>query len=421
MKKHARLGPSGWDRWSNCPGSPALCDTVPNTTSRYAAQGSVAHEVADRVLREDVASAGALLGEVFEQEGFSIEVDDEMVEAVDQYVETVRQQVNDGLLFPEQAVPIGHLTGETGAAGTSDAIVIAGKRMTVIDLKYGMGVRVNAEGNGQGRMYALGALQKFGSAYEDIEEVEVMIVQPRLPEGTSMEVLSIGELEEFKDEVELAAGLVALADGARGTDEFEEHLVVGEKQCKFCSAAGICPALRKDVGQQLAPLSECSAEDFADLTLPKQASSLSLKPDASNEQLAEFLRAVPLIEQAITSVRAEVERRLFDSQEIPGFYLGVGRKGNRKWSTEVDIENELKKRLGAQAYEKKVISVPTAEKMFKSKPRTWAKIKDLVTQSEGRPSVCAEGDSNAPYVPVSAEDFADLSVTAQSEAERLLG
>ncbi len=413
MKKHARLGPSGWDRWSNCPGSPALCDTVPNTTSRYAAHGSVAHEVADRVLREDVASAGALLGEVFQQEGFSFEVDDEMVEAVDRYVEIVRERVLDGLLFPEQGVPIGHLTGETGAAGTSDAIVIEGKRMTVVDLKYGMGVRVNAVGNGQGRLYALGALQKFGSSYEDIEEVEVMIVQPRLPDGISSEVLTIGELEEFKDEVELAAGLVALADAARGTDEFEEHLVVGEKQCKFCDAAGICPALRKDVSQQLTPLSSCSAEDFADLSLPKQAASLSLKPDASNEQLAEFLRAVPLIEQAITSVRAEVERRLFDGQEIPGFYLGVGRKGNRAWSGEVNIEEELKKRLGAQAYTKKVIGVPAAEKLFKSKPRTWAKIKDLIVQPDGRPSVCAEGDSNARYVPVSAEDFADLSVTAQ--------
>ncbi len=67
-----------------------------------------------------------------------------------------------------------------------------------------------------------------------------------------------------------------------------------------------------------------------------------------------------------------------------------------------------------------MISVPTAEKLFKSKPRTWAKIKDLITQSEGKPSVCAEGDSNAVYIPVSADDFADLSITAQSEAQRLL-
>jgi hypothetical protein len=414
-KDHAELGPSSWDRWSNCPGSVALSRGLPNTSSYYAAEGSVAHEVADRVLREEIANASQLLDQVFEIEGHSIIVDDEMVDAVGEYVRTVRDKAGeDAFLLPEQQVPIGQLTGETGAEGTSDAIIISDKRMTVIDLKYGKGVRVNASGNGQGRMYALGALHKFGAVYDAIEEVEIMIVQPRLEDGISSEVLTIGELEEFRDEVEIAAGRVASSvQGDYST------LAPGEKQCKFCPAAAICPALKTWTSQSLAPLSSSSVEDFMDLTLPKQAASIAVNEDASNEKLAEFLRAVPLIEAAITAVRAEVERRLFAGEEIPGFYLGVGRKGNRKWSPDVDIEAELKKRLGAQAFEKKVIGVPTAEKLFKSKPRTWAKIKDLIVQSDGKPSVCMEGDKNERYVPVTAEDFADLS-SAQSEAERLL-
>jgi hypothetical protein len=419
-KDHAELGPSGWDRWSVCPGSVVLSRGQPKNVSVYAAEGTVAHEVADRVLREEIASASELEGELFVVDGFDIVVDEEMVEAVDRYVQIVRDHVGDGILLPEQPVPIGHLTGETGAEGTSDAIIIDGKRMTVIDLKYGKGVRVNAEGNGQGRMYALGALHKFAAVYDDIEEVEVMIVQPRLEDGVSSEVLNIGELEEFKDEVELAAGHVVMAGDISESDMLDQYLHPGEKQCKFCPAASICPALKAEVSKSLALVSDCGPEDFADLTMPKQAASLNINPEVSNEKLAEFLRAVPLVEAAITAVRAEVERRLFEGQEVPGFYLGVGRKGNRKWSSEVDIEAELKKRLGAQAYEKKVIGVPKAEKLFKSKPRTWAKIKDLIVQPDGKPSVCAEGDKNPRYVPVSADDFADLSVTAQSEAERLL-
>jgi hypothetical protein len=422
-KDHAKLGPSGWDRWSNCPGSVALSRGQPNNSSIYAAEGTVAHEVADRLLREEIASADELLGHTFQVEGFDIEVDEEMVEAVTLYVDIVREKAGeDGILLPEQQVPIGHLTGETGAEGTSDAIVINGKRMTVIDLKYGKGVRVNAEGNGQGRMYGLGALHKFGMVYEDIDEVEIMIVQPRLEDGVTSEVLSIGELEEFKDEVELAAARVELNDAIdvavniQGTADGELELVPGEKQCKFCPAAAICPALKNEMSKALAPLSSCSAEDFADLTMPKQASSLEINPDATNDKLAEFLRAVPLIEGAITAVRAEVERRLFEGQEIPGFYLGVGRKGNRRWAD--GAEEQLKKRLGAKAYEKKLIGVPAAEKAFKAQPRTWAKIKDLIVQSEGKPSVCMKGDKNPPYVPVTAEDFADLS--AQTEAQQLL-
>ena len=428
-KKHARLGPSGWDWWSNCPGAPALSDGLPNTSNIYAAQGTVAHEVADKVLSEDITGAGEELGKTYQCDGFDIEVDDEMVEAVDLYVSIVRDHIGDGILMAEQQVPIGHLTGETGAEGTADCIGITndGKRLVVIDLKYGKGVRVNAEGNGQGRMYALGALHKFGSVYEDIEEVEIVIVQPRLEEGITTEVLSIGELEEFKDEVELAAGAVELATQQMLIGEVEglEILVPGEKQCRFCNAKAICPALKAANDSALALISDCSAEDFADLTAPKQASSLNVKPGVTNDKLAEFMRAVPLIEEAIKAARAEVERRLFDGQEIPGFYLGVGRKGNRKWASEdadgkpIDIENELKKRLGAtQAYEKKVIGVPTAEKLFKSKPKTWAKIKGLIVQADGKPSVCQEGDKNPVYTPVTAADFADLSV--ETEAQRLL-
>lgn len=416
-KEHAELGPSSWDRWSNCPGSVAL-SRGRNSTSKYAAQGSVAHEVADRVLKGDVISADALLGQVFQHEGFDIEVDDEMVEAVNEYVRFVHEEVGDGILLTEQQVPIGHLTGETGATGTADVIIIDDKRMKVIDLKYGKGVRVNATDNGQGRMYALGALHKFAAVYEDLEEVEIIIVHPRLEDGITREVLSIGELEEFKDEVEIAAGHVAMAGDISESDMLDQYLRPGEKQCKFCPAAGICPALKAELSNALVPLSQCSAEDFADLTMPKQASSVAVTPDVSNEKLAEFMRAVPLIETAITAVRAEVERRLFEGQQVPGFYLGVGRKGNRKWDADVDIEAELKKRLGSQAYEKKLIGVPTAEKLFKQKPKTWAKIKNLIVQADGKPSVCAEGDKNEPYVPVTADDFADL--TAQSEAERLL-
>lgn len=424
-KTHARLGPSGWDWWSNCPGAPALCDGLPRTTNRYAAEGSVAHEIGDRVLREEIAEASELLGQTFQYEGYDFEVDDDMVEAVDLYVNGVRELIGDGLLLPEQPVPVGHLTGEEGATGTADVIGITdgGRKLIVPDFKFGKGLRVNAEGNGQGRMYALGTLEKFKAVYDEIEEIEIWIYQTRLEHGITHETLSVGELEEFKDEVELAAGRVALndanflIDGVDGLD-----LVPGEKQCKFCPAAnGHCPALQAEISKGMALLANPSSlEDFMDLTVPKQAAAVAVNPGVDSKKLAEFLRAVPLIEAAITAVRAETERRLFAGEEIPGFYLGIGRKGNRKWAD--GAEAELKKRLGAtQAYVKKLIGVPDAEKLLKkAKPKVWKKLaEDLITQAPGKPSVCMEGDKNERYIPVTAEDFADLS-SAQTEADRLL-
>jgi len=119
---------------------------------------------------------------------------------------------------------------------------------------------------------------------------------------------------------------------------------------------------------------------------------------------------------------------LHDGQKLPGLYLGEGRKGNRQWiagefalddakpDQKTTVEAELKKRLGAGgAYVKKMISVAEAEKAFKPKPRTWAKIAPLITQADGKPKVCREGvDKNKPYQLPSADSFEDLTKTVSS-------
>lgn len=415
-KTHAKLGPSGWDWWSNCPYAPTLSEGLPDPTSFYAAEGTVAHEISDRVLRGEAVDASQFLGKMFQCEGHDIVVDEEMVDGVTLYVDYVHSRVEDGgVLLCETQVPIGHLTGEEGATGTSDNIVINGSRMIVIDLKYGKGVRVNAEGNGQARMYALGALHQMGMVY-DIDEVEVVIVHPRLEDGITTETLNIGELQEFADEVEIAAGRVLLAT--------EEDLNPGEKQCKFCPAgkAMVCKAREAEISKSLALIAPADISDFADLTRPKQASALSITPEVPGEKIAAFLRAVPLIEAAITAARAEAERRLFAGQEIPGFYLGVGRKGHRKWTAEAeaDVEATLRKKKikVADIFQKKLISPTQAEKKLKGNPKAWEAVQDFIVRADGKPSVCREGDTNEVYIPVTAEDFADL--TAMSEAERLL-
>ena len=48
---HAILSPSGWDRWSVCPGSVAACAGLPDETSSYADEGTAAHWVLEQVLQ----------------------------------------------------------------------------------------------------------------------------------------------------------------------------------------------------------------------------------------------------------------------------------------------------------------------------------------------------------------------------------
>jgi hypothetical protein len=443
-KEHAVLGPSGWDRWSTCPGSVVLEEGLPNPTSSYAAWGTVAHELASWSLLGEL-DAEAAIDHIFEVEGHTITVDMEMADTVNTYMAVVRSLIDveaGDVLMVEQEVPIGHLTGESGASGTSDVIGITqgGKRLIVVDFKGGAGVPVYAYTdtpafgsadmpvveerriNGQMGMYALGALEKFGVIYEDIEEVELVISQPRVSEEPSSIVLSVDELREFGEEVRMAAGRVALARNGAKRGWLEDHLHPSEKACKFCRAKSTCPALRAEVEGSLALVSGAEPAEFDDLTLPKKAASIAVGADTDVERLASFMRAAPLIEEAIKAVRAEVERRLLAGLAVPGYYLGEGKKGNRKWKDEAKAEAELRKRYKVpEIFEMKLISPSKAEKLMKPKPRLWAKVvaEAGIDQGEGKPSVCRDGDPNKPYQIGSApEDFADL--TADGEASALL-
>ncbi len=419
-KPHATLGPSGWDRWSNCPGSVPLTQGMPGTSSKYAREGTAAHSLLEDCLLGGF-DAEDLLGREYIVEGELFVVDMDMADAVNTALGWVRDEIDPArgdILLVEQQVPIAHLTGEEGAIGSCDVMGICdgGKLLVVKDYKHGQGVQVYAstkdgKPNGQMGMYGLGALHMLSPIYDGIERVKLVVMQPRIDWHDSFE-LTVDELLAFGEEVTLAAGRVEVNRGY-AAEELALDLNPGDKQCKFCKAKHFCPALKGQVENALALSS--TAVDFDDLTLAKKASSVEVTQDISNEKLAEGMRAADLIEIYVKALRAETERRLFDGQQVPGFYIGEGKKGNRAWANPAEAEAQLKKRLKAdEVYSKKVISPTEAEKKFKAKPAIWAKIAPLITQSEGKPSVCRDGDKNAPYKLVAdTGDFDDLTAAAE--------
>jgi hypothetical protein len=338
-KKHAVLGPSGWDTWGNCPGSVPLGADIPNESSRYAREGTAAHQLLEDCLVGGL-DAEDLIGREYEVEGESFVVDMDMAEAVDAALNYIRDTVKPergDVLMTEASVPLQFMTGEEGAEGTSDvlAIVDGGKTMIVMDYKHGQGVKVWASErrelidgsqelpnpNGQMAMYALGRLHEIGFVYDEIETVKLVILQPRMEQIDEFE-MPLAELQAFGQQVELAAAKVDMARLAFEQGE-DIELNPTEKGCKFCKAKPRCPALRNMTSSALSIVSD--AEDFDNLTLPKKASSVAVGGDTPAEKLAEFMRAIPMIEEACKSVRGEVERRLLAGQQVPGYYLGVGR------------------------------------------------------------------------------------------------
>ena len=365
---HARYSPSGASGWMRC----ADWSSDPKG-SKFANWGTAAHDVAARCLVGDI-HAVEFLGLTINVEGELYGVDDDMVECIQQYIDYVRSIP--GERYVEQRLPISTITGEADAHGTADCVILAGDELIVIDLKTGRGVKVDADYNEQLQIYALAAMEQFAMLY-DFTNVRMVIVQPRL-----------GHVSEFVQSVE---GLTEFGLRVKPATE----VVPGEKQCRWCSKKGTCPALKAQ-----------SLTTFESIQPPE---------DADDVVLAKTLAKVDLIEDWCRAVRAEAERRLLDGKTLPGWKLVQGRAGARAWTDEQTVEDMLKAMRLRQdeMYQFKLKSPTQLEKDFKDQPKRWAKLQEHIGKKEGSPTVVPSTDKRQALTPgVCSSEFTPITETA---------
>lgn len=356
--KHAKLSASGSARWLNCPGSVAAEDSFPNTSSSAAQEGTCAHEVADRCLRNQLTS-DSFLGQVVE----GVEVDQEMVEYVQGYVDYVLSF--EGELLPEQQVDFSPWVPD--GFGTSDSIVIGETTVRIIDLKYGKGVPVYAENNSQGMLYALGVYNDFGYLLDGQDTFIVDIYQPRIGNFSQFEI-SLRDLLKWGEWVKLQADLALSKDAER---------VPGDKQCLWCKAKGDCKALMNYTQNII-------MAEFDDLSALDDPESLS------KEQKRLVIENRPLIESWLKSVEQSVTALLLDGGKFAGFKLVEGRSV-RKWSNEEEAQKVLlTAKSEDEIFTKKLISAPQAEKLLGKKDKDL--IANLIIKPEGKPTLAPESD-----------------------------
>ena len=380
MAAHARLSPSGAHRWIACPGSLALEAEYPDDSSSYAAEGTLAHDIAGQCLEENLDPEDFLYKR-FEVDGFVFSVDEAMVKHVADYMRLVRGYAEGGVLLIERKVNFSPVVGVEDSFGTADAIIVKGDTMTVIDLKYGMGVEVSAEKNPQLMLYALGALNDYGDL-ADFEEVCLVIHQPRL-NAVSEYWIKVEDLNEFGVAARSAADVCLDAIELHGKldDWAEKYLDAGPKQCRFCKAKATCPALRTEVDEAVGAVA--TVDDMK-----------SFLTSVDADDLGSAMDKVDLVEQWCKGVRAETERRLLAGQQVPGYKLVEGRRGNRRWSDEALAEAMFKSFRFRQEemYDFKLINPTAAEKLLKENPRRWTKLEKLITRADGKPSVAKVTD-----------------------------
>ena len=158
---HAKYSPSKAELFMNCPGGLAYASQFPDKSSTDANYGTDGHTLAALCLTENKPAAAYRgvempLGNV---------VDDEMIEAVQGYVDIVHGYAKGRPILVEQRVDYSHFAGVPGQTGTADAIIVdEDGEVLVIDLKMGKGVPVSAFENKQLQIYALGVLAKLEGA-----------------------------------------------------------------------------------------------------------------------------------------------------------------------------------------------------------------------------------------------------------------
>ena len=364
--KHSLLSPSSSHRWIKCAPSARLTEHYPDTRSGYADEGTQAHAVAEAKLRYRIGRSNA-----------PPSCDDvEMDEHTDDYVAFVMEQLgglSDPKVYVEQRVDCSKWVPE--CSGTCDALILSDGILHVIDLKYGRGVKVDAEDNDQLRIYALGALEMFDFLYP-IHTIRMSIFQPRLSNCCTWEV--------SREEIEKWATLVLkpaadLAWCGKGDYKAGNH-------CQFCKAKAECRE-RANANMALA------AYDFTEpalleideiaLILGKIDDLVAWASDVKDFALAEALKGVR-----------------FDGWKV------VEGRSNRKYTDEPAV-TEAVKRIGLDPYEHKILGV-TAMAALLGKKRFEEMVGGFVEKPQGKPVLVPVTDKRVEInTTTAADDFAD--------------
>lgn len=372
-RAHALLSASSAHRWLACPPSAVAAEAYEDTESDYAAEGTLAHEVA-----EWVASGKSKHGPAL-QKGYDDGVTPEMLEHARGYRDYIQEQTTspDAVIMLEQRVDFSAIVPH--GFGTCDCIILQNDTMHIIDYKYGVGVPVSAVDNPQLMLYAYGALEMYGIAYE-IRQVKLHIYQPRI-NNVSTDTKTVDELMAWTENTVKPTAALAI----KGEGEYKAGA-----HCKFCPHAGRCRTLT------------ATCTEYVETHGMRVA-----VPTLAPHEVAEVLRLEPLVTLWLKRVKAQALETLLQGGDVPGYKAVEGRAGNRKWTDEAKVDEVLHNAgYSAEDYTETKLLSPAAMDKALGKKRTAELLADLIDRAPGAPAIVPETDKRTAYDPTA--DFESL-------------
>ncbi|MHC1694995.1 MAG: DUF2800 domain-containing protein [Eubacteriales bacterium] len=368
--KHALLSASSAHKWISCPPSALLSKKFEDASSSFAQEGTDAHTLAQYKLEK-------LLGldtkDPIESLSF---YDEEMNSHAEYYAAFVLEQLEkaketcaDPQILIEQKLDFSKYVPE--GYGHVDCLIISDGTLTVIDYKYGLGIKVSAERNPQMFCYALGGLALFDGIY-DIDNIHLIIYQPRR-ENISEYSISRGELIKWAEEV--LAPTAQLAIKGEGEYKAGEH-------CQFCKAKATC---RKRAEYNL----ELAKYDF------EEPATLD------NDEIAAILANADELVSWVNDVKEYALKEALNGTKFEGFKVVAGRS-NRKYTDEAAVADVIIA-AGKDPFEKKLLGI-TAMTALLGKKTFEDILGGLTFKPPGKP-VLVTADDKRPEYNSAFEDF----------------
>lgn len=386
---HASRGHAAWsasasERLWACPGSLTLNAGLADKESEAAAWGTAAHEVAERCLRTG-NDAVHYLGLKVKTKSHEIEVDEEVAECAQVYVDYVRDAAkgaSPGCLLVEQKFDLAAINPPFEAGGTGDAVILKPDDglLEIVDLKGGRGIVVEATGNKQLRTYALGAILANPGPWRT---VKATIVQPRAPHPDGRirsEEFHVADMIDWTSDL-LDAMLRAWNAANRygkfgwtGPEWGEEYLSAGT-HCTFCKAAATCPAL---AGRAL---------DEA-RTFFKPEGGLATPPEPATLTMAQIVRVLDhadMLQNWLNAVRAYAQDQAEAGHDVTdgtSTYVLTPKRAMRRWKDEdpvLDLGLATGREVSDFYQEPKLMTPAQVEKLLGKKG--YEAIADLVDKS----------------------------------------
>ena len=371
---HAVLSASSSHRWLVCTPSARLEQPEPDSSSEFAREGTEAHALAEKKLKSWIRTQkrSKFKAPNGEMDEYTSGYRDYVIEIFNE----AKKQTPDAELLVEQRLDFSRWVPD--GFGTGDAVIIADDVLHVIDLKYGKGVRVEAEGNTQARLYAAGAMDSFGILY-DFDKVKVHIYQPRIDNISTAEY-SLDELEKWMDEFVQPRAEQAY----KGAGE-----AVPGDHCRFCKVRGKCKA---------------RAQKNMDMFDAYSTSSYL----ADKALVEEILPQLEEIQAWAKDVQEYALQQALQGEKYRGWKVVEGRS-NRK----ITNEDGLIKALEADGYEreqffkKPALETITALEKLVGKKHFKELSEGFIEKTPGKPALVEESDKR-PEWNSAVEDFKEF-------------